>query len=112
MRPDTWRIIRGRLRDIHALRKIQKIFRKAPRRVKVFFKHRSDFQLNRGPLRNAFSNDDCEGSIGNSNYNSLQIGVRTPEARSAFPFGVQGFENIAASIDVFCSTLVMLTVKV
>jgi hypothetical protein len=41
----------------------------------------------RGPLGSAFSNDDFEGSIGNSNYNSFQANVRHSGSRFNFQVG-------------------------
>jgi hypothetical protein len=41
----------------------------------------------RGPLGHAFSNDDYEGSVGNSNYNSFQIDFRHSGNRLNFSLG-------------------------
>ncbi len=41
----------------------------------------------RGPLGSAFSNDDYEGSIGNSNYNSFQANVSHTGKRANFQIG-------------------------
>jgi hypothetical protein len=49
----------------------------------------------RGPLGSAFSNDDYEGSIGNSNYNSFQANVR----HSGKGFNFQVGYTFSKSID-------------